>query len=352
MKRTTARTTPSNDRAGASRPRRDGGQVIVLFALGAVAIIAMVGLVLDGGGAFAQRRNEQNAADVAAMAGANAYLNTPGTPAVRTTAARAAARAAATRNGYTDGVGRASVSVDVALLSKGGEVTVRITAPHDNAFARIPPIGQDTWDISVAASAEAGIVDTANAAGPWTMSIEAFNADGSPKFDQNNPQSFGEAGGDYPSGPLDMAWTDYNGSANVDSNEVRDIVDGTNVINATFDFDQYLGQHNQGVHNTVYTKVNSDLAGVDVPIPIVGPGSPTCSSPTTQTNGCFKGWAIFHVVSAQGGSDKTITGYFKGTFRANQLTVGECTPAQQAANQCGLVAATSPFDNYVVRLTN
>ena len=41
-----------------SRQREDG-QILVLFALSAIAIMAAVGLVLDGGGAFAQRRVEQ-----------------------------------------------------------------------------------------------------------------------------------------------------------------------------------------------------------------------------------------------------------------------------------------------------
>ena len=52
--------------------------------LGWLVIIGMVGLVLDGGGAFAQRRSEQNAIDLAALAGANAYLNTSGNAATRT----------------------------------------------------------------------------------------------------------------------------------------------------------------------------------------------------------------------------------------------------------------------------
>ena len=53
---------------------RERGQILVLFAFGAVALIAMVGLVLDGGDTYAQRRDEQNGADMAAMAGANAYM--------------------------------------------------------------------------------------------------------------------------------------------------------------------------------------------------------------------------------------------------------------------------------------
>ncbi len=48
---------------------RRSGQMIVLFALSLIAIVLVVGLVVDGGFAFAQRRTAQNAADFAAIAG-------------------------------------------------------------------------------------------------------------------------------------------------------------------------------------------------------------------------------------------------------------------------------------------
>src|SRR5882757_329136 len=63
------------------------GQIIVVFALALVTIIGMVGLVIDGGGAFAQRRTEQKVADLAAIAGANAYMNTTGSVTARSNAA-------------------------------------------------------------------------------------------------------------------------------------------------------------------------------------------------------------------------------------------------------------------------
>ena len=76
------------------------GQALVVFVLALTGIIAAVGLVLDGGDAFAQRRSEQNAADLAALAGANDYLvNGDGT------SATTAAKASASGNGYTDGAG-------------------------------------------------------------------------------------------------------------------------------------------------------------------------------------------------------------------------------------------------------
>jgi len=50
------------------RARRQRGQVIVLFALSAVAIGGMVGLVIDGGMGYRQQRIQSNAAAIAARA--------------------------------------------------------------------------------------------------------------------------------------------------------------------------------------------------------------------------------------------------------------------------------------------
>jgi hypothetical protein len=47
----------------------DRGQVLVIVAAGLIGIIAMVGLVIDGGYAWSQQRVTQNAADAAAKAG-------------------------------------------------------------------------------------------------------------------------------------------------------------------------------------------------------------------------------------------------------------------------------------------
>ena len=121
-------------------PQAERGQIIVLFVLAITTIIAMVGLVLDGGDTFAQRRQQQNGVDLAAMAGANAYMNTVGTVAVKSAAAQAAARAAATKNGFTDGSGGVVLGVSVTLLSGGATVQVGMTKPHPNSFSRV--VGQ------------------------------------------------------------------------------------------------------------------------------------------------------------------------------------------------------------------
>src|SRR5207247_5517019 len=104
------------------------------------------GLVLDGGFAFAQRRDQQNVADAAALAGAYAYGNNGGS----TTAATTAAQSIATANGYTNGTGGAVVSVSFdAAGGAGRHITVTITKPHQNYFAGV--VGMSTWSVSTTA---------------------------------------------------------------------------------------------------------------------------------------------------------------------------------------------------------
>lgn len=331
-------------------PHRERGQVLVLFALALTAMIAVVGLVLDGGDTFAQRRSQQNGADLAAIAGANAFMNFSGDVSAKTTAAQSAAQATATLNGLPNGQAGTTVGVSVTLLSAGARVKVDISKPHPNHFARV--VGMNSWDVSVTATAIAGTVDTGVGAAPWLMNINAFTPGGAPKYTAANPQNFGEANGDYPINELDISWTDFNGNNNVNTNEVRGIIDGSNIVTATIGFEQYVGQHNQGNHTALYGDVQQYLHDKVVPVPIVGPGNPNCAAPQQgHQDGCFKGWALFYVISATGGSQKNITGYFLSNFRSSPLTVGECTPTQQAAGTCGIIT-TSPFGAYVVRLTD
>ncbi len=49
---------------------RDSGQALVILAIGLLALIAFVGLAIDGGRLYAERRRAQNAADAIALAGA------------------------------------------------------------------------------------------------------------------------------------------------------------------------------------------------------------------------------------------------------------------------------------------
>ena len=52
-----------------SEPRAERGQILAIFAGGLIVLLVLVGLVIDGGMAFFNRREAQNTADLASMAG-------------------------------------------------------------------------------------------------------------------------------------------------------------------------------------------------------------------------------------------------------------------------------------------
>lgn len=75
MKGVTLLTSPT-DSGGAKVTRTDeAGATLVMVALMMTAIVLIVGLVVDGGRSYAARRQAQNAADSAALAGAQALFS-------------------------------------------------------------------------------------------------------------------------------------------------------------------------------------------------------------------------------------------------------------------------------------
>jgi Flp pilus assembly protein TadG len=278
------------------------GQVLVIFALSIVAVLAMTGLALDAGSTFAQRRGQQNAADMAALAAANHYLlNNDETQAI------ALAREIATDNGYTDGVGAATVSVAIDTTNGVG-VTVGIGDQHRNAFLGV--VGMPSWGVATRAMAQAGFPDTAFGVSPFVFSIGAFDDAGTPTY--QTPTQFGDTNDDAPTGPTDFAWTNY-GIGNVNTSEVEDIIKGDLVIDKELQYGEYIGQHNNGNHTALFGDVDTHLSGETVPVAV------------TDNNGNFMGWSSFYVDHAVGGSTKKIYGYFMAGFSSGRLSVTTCT---------------------------
>lgn len=298
---------PAHDR---SRPG-ERGQIIVIFALGLVAMVAMVGLVLDGGSTFAQRRAQQNASDLGALAAANVYLLTNSE-----SQATAAARDAAQDLGFVHGTGGVTVNVGYDL-SAGAKAIVDVTAPHRNNFAGV--VGMGSWNVSTTATAITGIPDGATNVAPFIFHIDIFGPDGTPDptySDPDNPFAFNLDNSDVPTEAGDIAWTDFaydkpcEEPGNVDANTVKNISEDTVDIHTVIGFGCYIGQHNNGNMTTMYSTINNYMAGDEFSVPVVDDG------------GNFQGWATFHVVSADGGSEKELTGYFVSPFIGQTLTVG------------------------------
>ncbi len=324
------------------RETRERGQVLVVFTLALLVIVAMTGLVLDGGSTFVQRRDQQNVADAAAMAGAYAYLNT-GTSA----AATSAAAQIATANGYTPGSGGVVVDVRVGPdtddtdecddsdddddygACDGTTVIVTVTKPHANAFSGL--LGFASWDVTTTATAIAGAPNGAVGAMPIIFNQKAFETGKTPA----NEKSYDEPGTgpqDVPQNDVQFNWTVFctatGNPCNGNSNTVRQIIDG-NGTSTVVTLGMDIGPLNAGAHADLFSALANHVPA-DFPVAVV------------DDEGKMVGWAVFHLTGSIGGSTKQIRGYFVSPVRTGQLKI------VTGVSQTG----TSAFGAYVVQLIN
>ncbi len=145
---------------------RERGQVIVLLALSLIVMLLFVGLVVDVGNGYAQRRSTQNVADFAALAAARVVMANQGTPGTFTDAnVVTAINTTLTDNGiaagsftavYVDASGNplsanvGSGSIPAAAFGAKVEVT------HSFGTYFVGVAGMSTWTATSTATARGG----------------------------------------------------------------------------------------------------------------------------------------------------------------------------------------------------
>lgn len=123
------------------------GQALAIFTLSLGSVIAVAALAFDGGLMMLERRDQQNAADAAAIAAAR-YIKTSKTE------AQAAAINVASANGFVDGVNQQSVSINIpptsgAYVGNSNYVEVAIASTRPSIFAGI--MGVVSWPVAARA---------------------------------------------------------------------------------------------------------------------------------------------------------------------------------------------------------
>ena len=306
-----------------STPHGERGQILILFVLAIFVVVGVVGIVIDGGAAYAQRRAEQGVADLAAMSGATAFLNVAGDYTTKNAAADGAARSIAAQNGYTDGLNGASIDVTMTNLTTATYVRVDITGKHDNNFAAI--LGMATWDVSVTATAV--VSDRPNGAigvMPLLFNIEAFP--GAICDEENSgctPEVYqlpGSGTEDVPQDATQFNWTvfcagDSGTDCNASSDDVGAIMDNDGNATTVYLTDN-IAPLNAGTHTTLLDQSGAsdkptlaDHVGEAFPVPIV------------DDAGNMMGFGYFRLVSVEGAPDKVIRGYFISPINATKLVV-------------------------------
>jgi hypothetical protein len=284
-----------------SRSTREGGQVLVIFALALVAIVSMTGLVLDGGSAFVKRRDMQNVADSAAMAAGYAYAM--GGDA---TAATNAARAITAANGYVHGTNGVTVNVVMTTNGPARNFAVTLTGTHRNNFSGI--VGMPTWPITTTATAIAGKPTGVIGAMPIIFNIDAFEANGT---GPDNVVSYSEpapGSEDVPVTTTSFNWTMYCDDCNADSSTVSTLIvaGGEDDVVSIADT---ISPLNAGSHATLYSDLAEFGVGGEFPVPMV------------DNDGNMVGWAMFHVTGSVGGSTKQISGYFVSPVNPSAMRI-------------------------------
>ena len=315
------------------RTEGERGQTLVLFALFLVVIVASVGLVIDAGGAYAQQRNQQRAADLAAVAGAVAETNcwngcadgaTPRADMI--TAAKNSAQA----NGYV----ASELTINIPPTSgpyagMGGDcstiesmpcwIQVGVSRPHPNGFASIVP-GQSSWAVSAQGVAVGGVANAvANGIAPMMFdekSVEAANAgtdqvycDPQPsKCKPNNPVPDG-------TNLLQFNYTNFctaQSGCNFNSGNApgggQYIVDH-GLVQTVIYIGMSLGPNNNGQHTNICKDLLAKYPnGADLPVAIEKP------DPSNPANALLVGFWVWHLDTAnsscQGGGGEQLSGYF------------------------------------------
>ncbi|HZQ98895.1 MAG TPA: TadE/TadG family type IV pilus assembly protein [Chloroflexota bacterium] len=136
--------------------KREAGQILVLFALVQVALVAMAGFAVDYGALLVERTKLQNAVDAASLAGARALVDgaNPGTAAART-----AVTSYLSSMGYSAASG---ATISTTFTATGGTtdtVQVQVSKVAPTYFVRVIGINSTTIAGQATAKADQRMVD-------------------------------------------------------------------------------------------------------------------------------------------------------------------------------------------------
>ncbi|MEX0710421.1 MAG: hypothetical protein WD116_04375 [Chloroflexota bacterium] len=332
---------PAHDRPC---PRSEAGQALVLFALSLVALLAMTGLVVDLGGAWAQVRTEQKVSDIAALAGATAEANGATRAQIIQTAIDSAVA-----NGYAASEVQVNIPPTSGKYGPGGSgyspndcsvpaqypcwVEVVVNRQHSNSFSRV--VGINSFGVTARGVAVGGIANTVtNGAAPLMFNFESVAKYGptNTKYCDPHPSKCGP-NSSWPLEPEQFAWTTYcieAANCNVSSAEAVALIEGGN-FQFTINLNMYLGPHNNGQKTAVcHALLDQYPDGADIPVAI------------NDDNGNLVGYWIWHLDTAnsdcEGADGEVLSGWF-----VDDIT--ETLPLTITAG-----GGSSTFGQYVVSL--
>ncbi len=329
--------------AGLSRRsrRREDGQILVIFAGGLITLLLVVGLVIDGGNAFLNRRDAQNASDLSAMAGTKVIADHY-TKGGRTGAdVYAAVDATVVANGCT-GAGATpctwtaeyvrpsgSSEVDLGPLVDGGSIPsgaqgVRVSIDRQPQTYFLGVVGQSSWTVDTEATGLTAAIDELPPG-----QVLPIAADPPGTYEDGTKYVF-TAGKD---GPGNFGWLSWTGA-----NDEPTLADSIcTPDNPEITFDQWIsGDPGTKNGNAIRDCLDYWIShGTTVLIPIWGPGCGDADG--TQGLGsnfdyCITGLAAFQLTWHDQPAISQIEGIFKGYYQLPTVPAGYGGPPSPGSN--------------------
>lgn len=329
--------TPRNERSSSRkllRGKHTDGQILVVFAGAAVALILFAGLAVDGGNAFLNRRTAQNVSDLAAVAGttviAEFYTKSPSITSADVYNA-IASRVAANNCVSTS---EEPCSWTASYVDGGEAVTGPVTAtgaiPHTSQSVSDPPptqgvvvhvtrqprtfflgvIGQSQWTIHTDATALTARVPSVPPGALLPIAINPPSADEGSEFTLSTGTNYGPGNFGW------LTWLNDNGNpiltnslCNPDNPVVSigDLVPGNTGT-----------QNSDGVRDCLDQWI---LSGATILVPLFE----VCND-CNGTNSTFRvmGFAAFVLTSytTSGGAINSLTGRFVGISDLTTVPAG------------------------------
>ena len=306
-----------------SSERQERGQVLVIVAMSLIVLIALVGLVIDGGLAWGHQRNTQNVADATAKAGATVLAERLGGATRDDADVLSAVDATADANDlddlvayYTDDQGRLltpvgglAANTGTAAVVGGGTIPTGAAGvmsegelTFDTLLARV--IGVDEFTTVATATAISGYRTSSCPASagcvvlPVTLPITILGCDGSNNPAPAEPEQQWDLGVFYTlplckNGPGNVGWLDWTPTAGGTS-ELTDAIENPNNPGLKWPGWYYITSTGNVNSAQVEDAINDNYAGELVSIPLfdvtcdaqpTGPGGTDCPTGHEGGNG-------------------------------------------------------------------
>jgi Flp pilus assembly protein TadG len=260
--------------------KSESGQAIILIVFGIIAMVGLTALAIDGGNAYADRRQAQSAADTAALAGALAKINNPGLSGTALQSVVASAvQSRAASNGYANNGTTSTVQVFNPPISGqfscanspancNDYIQVVITSTTKTYFAPVVGMPQITNTVEAVAKAKLGTPGMMDN-GAAIAGLQKNGCDSVYIAGNGQLQTWG--GGLF-SNSTSSCGMHFQGSANVQTHQGSG---GINMVGSGYQTtgNPSIDTHNEGFHTGLQQQ----------PYPPLNLPNPICAGQATQS---------------------------------------------------------------------